>query len=298
MKANIKQLFHEVKTLPIKEYDFVINDFEPVSAWACYLNKIPCISLSHQASLLHKNVPKPKGNDIIGKFIIRNYAPSNVKFGFHFSKYSKSIFTPVIRRIIRDSERTDEGHYTVYLPSYNDEFLIEKLSMIKNIPWQIFSKHATDISIHSNITVFPINNESFVQSLISSAGVLCGAGFETPAEALFLGKKLLVVPMSNQYEQHCNAVALKAIGVPVLNKIRRKNIEKIAEWVASDYRIEINYPDCTEKIISLIFESHVQNLIRKNKWHDKPDLYISLLNERSKMDNPKKQYKAFKKLEA
>jgi hypothetical protein len=35
--------------------------------------------------------------------------------------------------------------------------------------------------------------------------------FETPAEALFLGKKLLVIPMTGQYEQECNAAALAAL---------------------------------------------------------------------------------------
>ncbi len=46
--------------------------------------------------------------------------------------------------------------------------------------------------------------------------MLCGAGFETPAEALFLGKKLMVIPMKGQYEQHINAASLKELGIPVL----------------------------------------------------------------------------------
>jgi hypothetical protein len=37
---------------------------------------------------------------------------------------------------------------------------------------------------------------------------LCNAGFETPAEALFMDKKLFVIPIHNQYEQECNACAL------------------------------------------------------------------------------------------
>jgi uncharacterized protein (TIGR00661 family) len=266
VKANTKRLFKEIKSLPVKDYDFVINDFEPVSAWACYLNKVPCISLSHQTAVLDKNAPKPKKKDYIGRLVLKNYAPASVKYGFHFSRYSKRTFTPVIRKEIREIEKSDKGHYTVYLPSYDDSKLIEILGAIPDIHWQIFSKHSKKALTHNNIEISPINNEGFIQSMASSTGVLCGAGFETPAEALYMGKKLLVIPMKGQYEQQCNAAALKTMGVPVLKKLKRKNIEKIKEWVNSDFRIEINYPDITEKIINYIFEDHVQEILKKNKW--------------------------------
>src|SRR3990170_7366789 len=32
-KANTKRLLKEIKELPVAGYDFVLNDFEPVSAW-------------------------------------------------------------------------------------------------------------------------------------------------------------------------------------------------------------------------------------------------------------------------
>ncbi len=275
LKANMKKLFGEIRTLPIKDYDFVINDFEPVSAWACYLNKIPCVALSHQAALLNKNVPKPKTNDLFGKFILRNYAPSSIQFGFHFSRYSKTIYTPVIRKEIREARRMEKNYYSVYLPAYDNEFLTGLLRKIKTVKWQVFSKHTKQASTDHNVEIYPIDNEHFIQSIINCTGVLCGAGFETPAEALYLGKKLLVVPMSNQYEQQCKAIALKSIGVPVIKKLKEKHIDKIAEWVDSEYRIEINYPDITEKVISTIFESHVQNILMKNRWQKKYGLYMA-----------------------
>ncbi len=61
-------------------------------------------------------------------------------------------------------------------------------------------------------------------------GVLCGAGFETPSEALYLKKKLLVIPMKNQYEQQCNAMALKEIGVPVIYDFNIKSIKKLKDF--------------------------------------------------------------------
>lgn len=265
IEANSKKFMAEVKSVPVEEYDFVINDFEPVSAWACHKKKVPCISFSHQSALLDKNVPKPKKTDYIGRFILKNYAPSSVKFGLHFCKYSKDIFTPVIRSEIRNIENCNLGHYTVYLPSYDDSFLAEILRKVDDkIKWQIFSKRATQVTINQNIEIYPVTNDGFIRSMSTSTGVLCGAGFETPAEAMFLGKKLLVIPMQNQYEQQCNAAALKAIGVPVIKKLKEKHIETIREWIATDFKIEISYPDITARIVNQIFETFVTGIIDRS----------------------------------
>ena len=37
LKTNSAKLQKEIKSLPISDYDLIINDFEPVSAWACKL---------------------------------------------------------------------------------------------------------------------------------------------------------------------------------------------------------------------------------------------------------------------
>lgn len=86
----------------------------------------------------------------------------------------------------------------------------------------------------------------------SSNGILCGAGFETPSEALFLGKKLLVIPMKNQYEQKCNALALEKMGVTVLKKLNKKSLHKIIGWLQAEPIKNIEYKDSTEDILESI----------------------------------------------
>ena len=115
-KNKVKKLLQEVKQLPVDDYDLVISDFEPVSAWACYMRNKPCIGLSHQAAVLNKNAPQPKHHDAVGRMILKVYAPASVQYGFHFSAFDKNIFTPVIRSEIREAPVSDNGHYTVYLP--------------------------------------------------------------------------------------------------------------------------------------------------------------------------------------
>ena len=74
-QQNIFHILKEIKNCPVREYDLVINDFEPISAWASKIKGVHCISLSHQAALLSKKVPQPKHVDWIGKLLLKHYAP-------------------------------------------------------------------------------------------------------------------------------------------------------------------------------------------------------------------------------
>jgi uncharacterized protein (TIGR00661 family) len=255
-KANLKRFYNEVKDLPVENYDIVINDFEPVSAWACRLRHKACIGLSHQAAVVNKKSPAPAESDMIGKSILKNYAPVTDKFGFHFKAYDKKIFTPVIRDEIRNAGNEKLPHYTVYLPAYEDKIITKTLKEIKQVEWEVFSKHTKKSYREKNISICPINNEAFIKSLVTCTGVLCGAGFETPAEALFLKKKLMVIPMKGQYEQQCNAAALKEMGIPVLKKLKLSKVEKIIDWVKNGKIIPVNYPDITQKVLDEVFKKH------------------------------------------
>lgn len=254
LRTNASRLQKEVKSIPVADYDLVINDFEPVSAWACKLRQIPCVALSHQAALLSPQSPKPKKKDALGKLILNTYAPSTSQYGFHFKKYDDTIYTPIIRQEIRNMTRTTGNHYTVYLPSYSDEKIMDILSNIKNCYWDVFSKHTRTKFFWRNMTIRPIDNTAFIQSIISSKGVLCGAGFETPAEALHMEKKLLVIPMKGQYEQHCNAAALYEMGVTVVKSLKMKHLDQIRTWVDSDIKLGVYYPDITANLIDRLLE--------------------------------------------
>lgn len=257
LKANSRKFMQEIAALPIKQYDLIINDFEPVSAWAARLIGKLCIGLSHQSAVLAPQAPRPKEEDRMGRWILKNYAPVTAYYGFHFDTYGPGIFTPVIRSQIRKAQVTDKGHYTVYLPAYDDGGLFNFLSRFKQVKWEVFSKHNKSAFNLDNVSVRPLHNTAFIESMASSHGILCGAGFETPAEALYLGKKLMVVPMKNQYEQQCNAAALKQMGVPVIKKLHAKHTDTIYEWLESETRVKVHYPDMTCQILDSIIQNHI-----------------------------------------
>lgn len=257
-KSRIKQLFKEIKKLPVEEYDLVFSDFEPVSAWACYLRNKPCIGFSHQAAVINKKSPKPEKKDLIGLSVLKYYAPASHRYGFHYVPYDKNIFTPIIRTEIREQKVKNRGHYTVYLPSYSDQKIIKLLSFFPAIKWEVFSKHSKEVYAVENVLVRPIHNEQFIESMVSSEGVFCNAGFQTPAEALFLKKKLMVIPMKGQFEQQCNGAALKMMSIPVLKNIKSKQYKKVKEWIDSDARVAVDFPDDTICIIDEILERHAK----------------------------------------
>jgi uncharacterized protein (TIGR00661 family) len=245
-----KEVYKEIKKFPVEKYDLVINDFEPISAWACRKRDVPCVGLSHQSALLSPQVPRPKSIDPVGEWLLHNYAPTKQNVSFHFEGYDSNIFTPVIRKGIRECKNENGDHYTVYLPAYDDRKLVPLLARIPNVKWHIFSKHAKKSYHIGKLSVYPVNKEEFADSMTSSKGILCGAGFETPAETLYLNKKLLVVPMKSQLEQHYNAASLKRMGVPVVKKLRKKYLDKIVEWLETDNRVTVDYKNITADAVA------------------------------------------------
>ena len=252
INTNVFKFFKEISQFPAKKYDLIISDFEPISAWSAKYHGVKSVELSHQAAVSHPNSPKPIEKHRIGNFILGNYCPSPHKYGFHFESYASSIFTPVIRENIRKLESENRGHYTVYLPAYHDDFIVQTLMHFK-VEWHVFSKYATCRYRVNNVWVNPIDADNFTDSLRTSEGVLCGAGFELPAEALFLNKKLMVIPMMGQYEQLCNAESLKKIGVLVLDNLCLLHRRTISLWLMQSQQIVVNYPNRTEQIIDTIF---------------------------------------------
>lgn len=253
-KNNTRSVWREIRNFPVEDYDVVINDFEAISAWACKHRGVPCFALSHQFALGSPKVPRPKHYDPIGGWFLNNYAPVEKGIGFHFHEWDKFILTPVIRERIRTATNKDQGHYTVYLPAYEERKVLRILSHFKGVKWHIFSKHASKAYTEGSIRVSPIDNSAFTESLASSTGVLCGAGFETPAEALYMRKKLLVIPMKNQYEQHYNAAGLNKIGVPVMKKLSVNHLDILTSWVESNKRVNVKFPETAEVALEKLFK--------------------------------------------
>ena len=242
---NFLKAINTIRQIELGQYDLIINDYEPLTAWACKLRNIKMLELSHQASMSFKETPKPIKQNFLGESILKHYAPSQHKIGFHFDNYHPQIKKPVIRRKIRNLNPSKKGFYVVYLPSFSDENITKILSQIP-VEWKVFSKYSKIHNKKNNVEIYPIDETHFLEGFENCDGILCNAGFEGPAEALFMNKKLFVIPIHNQYEQECNAYALHKMGIP---NSKILDVEEIRNWVHSDIHFTVNYPDDIEDII-------------------------------------------------
>jgi uncharacterized protein (TIGR00661 family) len=253
-KNSVGKFFREVMGLPVHDYDLVISDFEPVSAWACRFRGKACYGMSHQSAVTDLEAPRPTDGSWWGEIILKYYAPATQNIGFHFRSLNRHIFTPIIRKSVRELVPGSQGHYTVYLPAWADIRIISVLAEIREVKWEVFSKNVSVSYSFNNVSVRPVESERFLRSIACSVGVLCNAGFETPLEALFLGKKLCVIPMKHQYEQACNAEMLKSMGVLVLQKLSTASVQQIRQWTRDEQKLTVHYPDNVPDVVERIME--------------------------------------------
>lgn len=254
MIANIAPLriMKEVRDLPVEKYDLVLNDFDCITSLACAKKRIPSVNFGHQASFLSDNTPRPDKKNKIGEWVLKNYAKATQNIGLHFESYDDFIYSPVIKDEIRKAESRNLGHITVYLPSYCDKQLQNTFEKFKDHRFQIFSHQTRSRRSEGNLTFIPVNKQEFNNSLINCAGIITGGGFETPAEALYLKKKIMSIPIKGQYEQVCNAAALKKLGVPVLEKIDDDFDNHFTNWINNQNIPTVQYKYDTEDIVNTL----------------------------------------------
>lgn len=228
-----RQIYKDAASLPLKNYDIIINDFDAITSLACKLQKVPSVQFGHQASFISQNTPRPEKKSVLGEMVLKHYAQAPQNIGLHFENYDSFIKPPIIKDEIIAATAVDLEHISVYLPSFDKDCLEKAFRNLHNVNFHWFLAGTTYKHTIANITYYPVNQQQFNQSLITCHGIITGGGFETPAEALYLGKKLLSIPIRNHYEQECNAAALKKLGVPVVYQID-KNFDKIiTNWLNS-----------------------------------------------------------------
>lgn len=252
---SVLRVEKEARSLPLENYDLIINDFESITSLACRRKNLKSIHFGHQASFVSPYTPRPEKKNVVGEWILAHYASGSRHMGLHFRQYDTFILPPVIKEDIWHASPGDQGHITVYLPSFCDKQLVRIFSKIRHRKFEIFSRQAREISALANLRLLPVDKALFNKSLISCHGIICGAGFETPAEALYLDKKIIAIPIRGQYEQLCNAAALDRLGVICLDNIHPDFPSVIHRWLerpAPVHRIPFRP---TSQIVEAMFEA-------------------------------------------
>ena len=251
-QRNFIKLFKEIKNLPVENYDLIINDFEGLTTFSCLLKKIPFIQFGHQASFNFKNIPIPEGNYQLSKLLIKTIANGTFSIGIHFKNYDKGIFYPIIKKSILNAKKKCKNFTLVYLPQYTNLKLKNIFKNLRPYKFKIFSSSINSIYEDSNLMWYPPSVDSFNRMLIDSACVITGGGFETPAEALYLKKKIISIPIKNHFEQISNSMCLKDLGVSVLDDLDDLNFLNFDYLMQSSNKVHYKYKDQKLKMVEII----------------------------------------------
>jgi uncharacterized protein (TIGR00661 family) len=234
--AKILSFLNDIKNLELGSYDLLINDFEPVSAWAAKRQGIPSISISHQASFLH---PIPRQEEsFVDRLITEYFAPTEMQLGVHWYHFGHTIVPPFIED--QALNISNDKSLLVYLPFEDLEDIETLLAPLAEYDFVCFHPGIKQHNSQANIVWCPPSKDGFHRSLLSCDGVIANAGFELSSECLQYGKRLLLKPLEGQFEQLSNAQTLTRLGL--CQSMPSLSPDIIEKWVTSAPNESIVFP--------------------------------------------------------
>lgn len=258
---SLPQLIREISQLDLSGYDLVINDFEPVSAWAAKRQGVPCIGISHQNAFRY---PVPlKGANWLDKLIMQRFAPSDYHLGLHWYHFDQPILPPIVHTAGGDGICQD--FILVYLPFEQVEHVCELLFRFVNQHFVFYHPNVIEVENIENVELRPLCHRQFHQHLQHCAGVIANGGFELPSEALSLGKKLLLKPLNGQFEQQSNVATLDILGLASVMDFL--DASAVSHWLDEKQAERVIYPDVANAIAEWVLEG---------RWHDHSQLCHTL----------------------
>ncbi len=264
MNANLLQLWCDIRAIDVDGYDVIINDFEPVSAWAARRAGKKVIGISHQNAFLY-DIPKAGNNRFVDMFM-RKFAPVTLPVGLHWHHFGQPILPPMVEMSNYPNHNTP-GHYLVYLPFAGLPDIMPQLRQFPDYRFYVYQPVPAPID-EGHIQVKPYSREGFQQDLHRCEGVICSAGFELPSEALHLGKKLLVNPVAGQMEQVSNALALEKLGAGSVAK--QLTVEAIGAWLPLPPPQPMVFPDVARALVRWLQDSGGENFTQLHEalWQE------------------------------
>lgn len=228
---EIESLLRELKPA------LAITDFEPFLPIAARRLGLPFISIDHQhvipglrlqpparywphfaatLAIVHMTHRGEQANLVTSFFQPEKpFAPE-----YHY-------FGPVLREEVASMQAGENNHVLVYQTSASFERLPE---ILRQLPMQ-FRIYAFNREGQEGNCVFkPRNHPDFLKDLATASWVLTNGGYTLISESLFLGKPVLSIPVSGQFEQWINAHHLSKMGLGMAVEREKFSPETVVEF--------------------------------------------------------------------
>ena len=216
-RQSLKQIRQAVKEL---NPDAIINFYEPLAGiyYRYYRDRRPLFCVGHQYFVEHPAFEFPVGR-FSDRFQLKLYnrltAPRRgrrIALSFTSEKDLdvRRLFVcpPLIRQELKRQKPLTGDFVLAYL--LNDGYSREIIDWSKKNPGTkieaFWNKPDSETTIlNENLIFHNLHGEKFMNRLANCAAYISTAGFESIAEAAYLGKTIIMVPTKNHFEQKCNA---------------------------------------------------------------------------------------------
>jgi len=229
---HLARLHERLSTIDalVKRYqpDVVVNFFEPLAGlyYGLRAPRPPMVSIAHQYLFLHPAYEFPTGWPIsrrAARWFARLTAWGASR-RLALSLYPVpdlpnrrlTVMPPLLRPVVSELETQTQPFLLAYLLNRG---YVEDV-----IRWHTAHPHVT---LHcfvdrpgapeterytDTLIIHQIDGPKFLSMMARCQGLVCTAGFESVAEAMYLGKPVQVMPVEGHFEQHCNAHDVERAG--------------------------------------------------------------------------------------
>jgi uncharacterized protein (TIGR00661 family) len=201
--------------------DVIVNFFEPLSGFfaARYRPDVPIVAIGHQYMFHHPDYRFPPGRwwkrNVARAFASITAWGASRRLALSLYPVDRSshdlvVLPPLLRdAVVRLSTDQTASFFLVYiLNSGYADAIIRWHEQNPDVPLHCFwdRPDAAEVETYDDtLTFHQLDDEKFLSLMARCRGFVSTAGFESIAEALYLGTPVQVVPVEGHFEQLCNA---------------------------------------------------------------------------------------------
>lgn len=238
--------------------DLLVNFFDPLPALARLLGRmprVPALSVGHQYVFGHPAYRFPPGRRV-DRQVIRAYTRFTA-FGSHRAALSLyplpdrpgvTLVPPLLRAAVLDRcpPSAPEPFLLVYVA--NEAYGADIVRWHRRRPevplhcfWDRPGAGETEV-LDDTLTFHRLHDSLFLDMMARCLGLVATAGFESVAEALFMGKPVFLVPIEGHFEQQCNAFDASRIGAGMAGDAFG-DLDRFVEYLSRPARPADGYRD-------------------------------------------------------
>jgi uncharacterized protein (TIGR00661 family) len=205
----------------------VVTDFDSFAHAVSVALGVPIVSLDHQHVVDRFRHPREVRARVtsygLARAVVAAKTPACDRYivtSFFFPEGREGRAThlvgPVMRPEIEQATPARGDHVLVYQTASGDPRLLPALEALPQQRFVVYGLgREEERGRAGNVRLRAFDERRFVQELSGARAVIANGGFTTLAEAVYLGKPVLSVPLRRQSEQELNAAYVERLGIGV-----------------------------------------------------------------------------------